>query len=142
MGYGIAEALPGVRVESPMVMVVVVCLGMRRVIMVVRRCFSMGLAVVIMPGLGLVIVTMAMPRLFGADFEVAVIVLVVECDRLDPFGRHHARAIELGGVDQPIQPTLELQPVEHKDLRFADGARSRPRFTNQRTSGRFQAARA
>ena len=51
IGYGIVEALPGVRVESPMVMVVVVCLGMRHVIMVVRRCFSMHLVVLIMPGL-------------------------------------------------------------------------------------------
>ena len=62
--------------------------------MVVHRCFSMRLVVVIMPGLGLVIVIMVMPSLFGAHFEVAVIVLVVESDRLDPFGCRYPHAIE------------------------------------------------
>ena len=118
------------RVESAMVMVVVACLGMRLVVMVVimivHRCLGMLLAVVIMTGFGLVIVViviMVMPGLFGAHFEVAVIVLVVERDRLDAVGRHHPDTAEVRSVDQTIQPALELQPVDDNDLRFADGPR-------------------
>ena len=52
IGYGIAEALPGVRVESAMVMVVVACLGMLLVIvlviMLVRCC--LGLVIMVMSG--------------------------------------------------------------------------------------------
>ena len=77
------------RVESPMVMVVVVCLGMCHVIMVVRRCFSMHLVVLIMPGLGVSIMIIVMLGLFGVDFGAAsVILLVVERDWLDAVGRH------------------------------------------------------
>ena len=130
IGHGIAEALPGVRVESAMVMVVViVALGMLLVIvvvvMIVRRCVGMLLVivVVIMTVLGMLIVVVVMPGLFGVVFVAAVIVLVVERDRLDPLGCHHAHAIEIRSVDQPIEPALELQSVGDKDRRFADGPR-------------------
>ena len=138
IGHGIAEALPAVRVESAVVMVVViVALGMRLVFVVVmiivHRCLGMLIVVVvvimvIMTGLGMLIVMIVMPGLFGVGFVAAavivlVVVLVVERDRLDAFGRHHAHAVEVGGVDQTVEPAFELQPVDHKDLRFADGSR-------------------
>ena len=103
------------RVEGAMVVVVVACLGLLLVVVIV---------VVIMTGLGMVIVAVVMPGLFGM-LVVAVImtVLVVERDRVDPFGRHHPDTAEIRSVDQTGQPALELQPVDDKDLRFADGPR-------------------
>ena len=131
------------RVESAMVMVVVACLGMRLVIvvvvmivhrrlgmlfvvvvMIVHRCLGMLLVLIIMIGLGVVIVIVVMPGLLGMLFVVVIVtVLVVERDRLDAVGRHHAHAIEIRSVDQTVEPTFELQPVDDKDRRSTDGPR-------------------
>ena len=53
---------------------------------------------------------------------VVVIVLVVEDNRLDAFTGHHAHTVEIGGIDQPVEPSLELQSVDDKQVGFADGA--------------------
>ena len=83
---------------------------------------------VVMVALGVfVVVVVVVP--FGVLVAVTVVVMVplgvivVERDRLDAFGRHRAYAAEVRGVDQPVQPAFELQPVDDQDLRFADGPR-------------------
>ena len=84
IGDGIAEALPAVRVESAMVMVVVACLGMLLVIvvfiMIVRRCLGMLLVivVVIMPGLGMLIVVVDIVRgLFMLAWIIVILFVVI-----------------------------------------------------------------
>ena len=39
----------------------------------------------------------------------------VKRDWLDAVGRHHQDAVEVRSLGQPLQPALELQPVDEKD---------------------------
>ena len=88
-----------------------------------------GLGVLVVFAVIVVLVVLGMAVAFAivvlGVFAVVVVfvVLVLECDRLDAVGRHHADAAEVRSVDQAVQPALELQPVDHQDLRFADGSR-------------------
>ena len=52
-------------------------------------------------------------------FIVVVLAILFEGHRFDPRGCNHARAIEIGGVDQPVQPAFELESVHDEDLCFA-----------------------
>ena len=54
---------------------------------------------------------------------VIVVVVILEPDRLDPVGCHHADAAKVRRLDQPVQPAFEREPVEHENLGLAHGSR-------------------
>ena len=61
--------------------------------------------------------------------------IVLVCDRLDAVGRHHPDTAEVRSLDQTVQPAFELQPVDDKNPRFADGLRiGRGRLVSMRVS--------
>ena len=91
--------------------VVIVMLGM-----IVLFVLGMGVMLVV----GIVIVMLGVIVLFVLGMGVVIVVgVMLAGDRLDAVGRHHPDTAELGSVDQPVQPALELQPVDDNDVRFA-----------------------
>ena len=61
--------------------------------------------------------------------NVIVPVIAIENDRIDPRRGYHADTAEFRRLDQPVQPALEVQPIEHEDVRLAHrtgGGRGRP----------------
>ena len=105
---GIAEALPGMGVEGAMVMgFVIVVFGMTAV------CDALVMVI------GFVIVVLGM-------FAVGVVLV---SDQVDAVGCNDSDTAEVRSVDQPVQPAFKVQPVDDKDLRFADSpsiCRGRP----------------
>ena len=53
---------------------------------------------------------------------MAIPVIVLEGDRLDPRGGDHVHAAEIRRFDQPVQPPLEVEAVDHEDIRLAHRA--------------------
>ena len=49
--------------------------------------------------------------------------VMLASNRVDAVSCLHPEAAEVRSIDQPVQPALELQPIDDKDLRLADGSR-------------------
>ena len=135
IGHRVLEALPGMRVESAMVMTIVIAIiFMVALPMVVMTVFRMLGVVVLMLILFVIFVTViVIIRLMivmavlvmivfmrVAPFFTVVVVAVFKGDRFDPFGRDDARAFESRRFDEAVDPTFKLKPVHEKKLGFAD----------------------
>ena len=53
---------------------------------------------------------------------VAVVMIAVEGNRFDPRRRHDAGTVKIRRLDQPVEPALELQAVDHQHIGLAHGA--------------------
>ena len=87
------------------------------VVIMARFRMLLPVPVVIVP---VVVVPVVVVIVLGVVFAL-VMVFFVEGNRFDPLCRHHAQAGEVGGVDQPVEPAFELEPVDDEHFCLTHG---------------------
>ena len=111
---------------------VVMVFGMLMAMVVMMLVLGVIVAmVIVMLVLGVIMAMVVVMLVLGVIMAMVVVVVVVivvivvvfEGDRLDPVGGHHACATEVRGVDQPVDPAFELQPVDDEDISLTHRAR-------------------
>ena len=48
-----------------------------------------------------------------------MVIVLAKFDRIDPLGRDHTDALEVGRTDEPVEPALKLQPIDDENLGLA-----------------------